>query len=83
MVNPSVIKKIILRGGREKKEPVEALGLHSKYLGEYIALKGFEVVDHDLNLYRLGERVFSDVEGQDEIVITNVGIPKKIVTVEI
>jgi len=83
MVNPSVIRKIILKGGREKEELIEALGLHSKYLGEYIALKGFEVVDHDLNLYTLGERIFSDVEGQDEIVITNVGIPKKIITIEI
>jgi len=83
MVNPSVIKKIILKGGREKEELIEALGLHPKYLGEYIALKGFEVVDHDLNLYRLGDRVFSDVERQDEIVITNVGIPKKVITIEI
>jgi len=83
MVNPSVIKKIILKGGRDKEELIEALGLHSKYLGEYIALKGFEVVDHDLNLYTLGGRIFSDVEGQDEIVVTNVGIPKKIITIEI
>jgi len=83
MVNPSVIKKIILKGGKEKEELLEALGLRSKYLGEYVALKGFEVVDHDLNLYRLGDRVFSDVEEQDEIVITNVGIPKKIITIEI
>jgi len=83
MVNPSVIKKIILKGGRDKEELIEALGLHSKYLGEYIALKGFEVVDHDLNLYTLGGRIFSDVEGQDEIVVTNVGVPKKIITIEI
>jgi len=83
MVNPSVIKKIILKGGREREALIEALGLHSRYLGEYVALKGFEVVDHDLNLYRLGDRVFSDVEEQDEIVITNVGIPKKIITIEI
>jgi len=83
MVNPSVIRKIILKGGRDKEELIEALGLHSKYLGEYIALKGFEVVDHDLNLYTLGGRIFSDVEGQDEIVVTNVGVPKKIITIEI
>jgi len=83
MVNPSVIKKIVLKGGKEKEELLEALGLRSKYLGEYVALKGFEVVDHDLNLYRLGERIFSDEEGQDEIVITNVSLPKKIITIEI
>jgi len=81
--NPNVVREIVLRGGKEKEEFLEALGLHSRYLGEYVALRGFRVVDHDLDLYRLGERVFSTREEQYEIVVTNVGTPKKIITVEI
>jgi hypothetical protein len=81
--NPDVVREIVLRGGKEKEEFLEALGLRSRYLGEYVALRGFRVVDHDLDLYRLGERVLSNREEQDEIVITNVGTPKKIVTIEI
>ena len=60
-----------------------SIGVHSRYLGEYVALRGFMVVDHGLDLHRLGQRVFSTREEQDEIVVTNVGTPKKIVTVEI
>jgi len=81
--NPSVVKEIVLRGGKDKEELLEALRLHSRYPGEYVALRGFTVVDHDLDLYRLGERVLPDMEGEDEIVITNVGIPKKAITIEI
>ena len=81
--NPSVVREIVLRGGKEKTELLEALGLHSKFLGQYVALKGFSVVDHDTDLYRLAERIFPDTETQDDVVITNVGTPKKILTVEI
>jgi len=81
--NPSVVKEIVLKGGKEKEELLEALGLNSKYLGEYVALRGFNVVDHDLDLYRLGERVFPGTQPRGEIVITNIGMPKKIVTIEI
>jgi hypothetical protein len=81
--NPSVVKEIVLKGGKEKEELLEALGLHSRYAGEYVALKGFRVVDHDPDLYRLGERALSDTEAQDQLVITNVGVPRKIVTIEI
>ena len=81
--NPSVVKEIVLKGGKEKEELLEALGLHSRYAGEYVALKGFRVVDHDPDLYRLGERALSDAEAQDQLVITNVGVPRKIVTIEI
>jgi len=81
--NPSLVREIVLRGGREKEELLEALGLHSKYRGEYVALRGFSVVDHDADLYRLAERIFPDTEAQDEVVITNVGTPKKIMTIEI
>ena len=81
--NPSVVREIVLRGGKEKTELLEALGLHSKFLGQYVALKGFSVVDHDADLYRLAGRVFPDTEAQDEVVITNVGTPKTILTVEI
>jgi len=82
-VDPDVIREVVLRGGKEKDELIEALGLRSKYLGEYVALRGFSVVDHDLDLYRLGERVFSNAETHGEIVVTNVGTPKRIITVEI
>jgi hypothetical protein len=81
--NPSVVREIVLKGGKEKTELLEALGLHSKFLGQYVALRGFSVVDHDTDLYRLAERIFPDTEAQDEVVITNVGTPKKILTVEI
>jgi len=81
--NPSVVKEIVLKGGKEKEELLEALGLNSRYAGEYVALKGFRVVDHDVDLYRLGGRVLSDAEAQDELVITNVAVPRKIVTIEI
>jgi len=81
--NPDVVREIVLRGGKEKTELLEALGLHSKFLGQYVALKGFSVVDHDTDLYRLAERIFPDTEAQDDVVITNVGTPKKILTVEI
>jgi len=82
-VNPNVVRRIILKGGKEKEELLEALGLTSRYAGEYVALKGFQVLDHDQDVYRLGERVFSDQKKQREITITNVGIPKKIITIEI
>jgi hypothetical protein len=81
--NPDVVREVVLRGGKEKDELLEALGLQTKYLGEYVALRGFSVVDHDLDLYRLSERVFSNAETQGEIVVTNVGTPKRIITVEI
>jgi len=81
--NPGVVREIVLRGGKEKTELLEALGLHSKFLGQYVALRGFSVVDHDVDLYRLAERIFPDTETQDDVVITNVGTPKKILTVEI
>ena len=81
--NPSVVREIVLKGGKEKTELLEALGLHSKFLGQYVALRGVSVVDHDTDLYRLAERIFPDTEAQDEVVITNVGTPKKILTVEI
>jgi hypothetical protein len=81
--NPNMVREIVLRGGKEKAELLEALGLHSKYRGQYVALKGFSVVDHDTDLYGLAERIFPDTEAQDDVVITNVGTPKKILTVEI
>ena len=81
--NPGVVREIVLRGGKEKEELLEALGLYAKFLGQYVALRGFSVVDHDANLYRLAERIFPDTEAQDEVVITNVGTPKKILTAEI
>ncbi len=81
--NPRVVKDIVLGGGKEKERLIDAMGLRSKYLGEYVALNGFEVVDHDQDLYRLGERMFSNRDALRRIVVTNVGVPKKIITVEI
>jgi hypothetical protein len=78
-----VVRPIVLRGGNDKKEFLEALGLGSRHQGEYVALKGFEVADHDADLYRLGERVFTNREAQRKIVVTIVGVPKNIITVEI
>ena len=81
--NPGVVREIVLRGGKEKEELLEALGLYAKFLGQYVALRGFIVVDHDANLYRLAERIFADTEAQDEVVITNVGKPKRMITIEV
>lgn len=81
--NPRIVKEIILKGGKDKEELLEALGLRSKYLGEYVALEGFTVVDHDVDLNRLGERIFAQKEKNDQVVITNLGVPKKILTIEI
>jgi len=80
--NAEIVKEIVLKGGKDKEELLEALGLHSKYLGEYVALKGFMVVDHDVDLDRLGERMLADEETFQEIVITNVGVPKNIIMIE-
>jgi len=81
--NPRVVRDIVLRGGKDKEELLNAMGLRSKYFGEYVALDGFEIIDHDQDLYRLGERVFSNREAPGRIVVTNVGVPKKIITVEV
>jgi len=78
-----MVREVVLRGGKEKEELLEALGLHSKYLHQYVALRGFRVVDHDADLYRLAERIFPNIEASDEVVITSVGTPKKIMTIEI
>jgi hypothetical protein len=80
--NADIVKEIVLKGGKDKEELLEALGLNSKYLGEYVALKGFTVIDHDVDLDRLGERALAHKETWQEIVITNVGVPKKIMTIE-
>lgn len=82
-VNPSAVREVVLRGGKDKEELLEALGLQPRYRGEYVALRGFEVIDHDVDLYRLGERVFSETKDHAEIVVTNVGVPKKMLTVEV
>ncbi len=81
--NPNVVKEIILKGGKDKEDLLHALGLDSKYNGQYIALKGFVVIDHDLDLYKLGERILSNKEAQAKIVVTSVGVPRKIITLEI
>jgi len=77
------VREIVLRGGKEEEELLEALGLHSKFLGQYVALREFNVVDHDANLYRLAERIFADTKAQDEVIITNVGKPKRMITIEV
>lgn len=82
VANARIIRQVVLKGGKDKEELLEALGLHSKYLGEYVALRGFTVVDHDVDFHRLGERILARNETGDEVVITNVGVPKKILTIE-
>lgn len=81
--NPGAVREIVLRGSKDKEELLHALGLSSRYLGEYIALKGLEVVDHDVDLYKLAERVLFSKDAQREVVLTSVGVPKKIITLEI
>ncbi len=81
--NPLIVREIVLRSGKDKEALLNALGLTAKYAGEYVAMRGFEVVDHDIDLYELGERVFSDEEARNEVVITSIGVPKKILTFEI
>jgi len=82
-LNPNVVREVVMKGGREKEELLDALGLHTKYRGQYVALKGFKVVDHDPDLQRLGDRVFPHIDAPDGIVITNVGRPKKFIAIEI
>lgn len=73
-----MLKEIVLRGGggSDKEELLDALGLRSKYIGEYVALRGFEVLHHDLDLYRLGEEEFVNKEARRRVVVTNAGVPK-------
>jgi len=81
-INSTIIRKAILKGGEEKKNIIEALGLEGKYSGAYVALLNGEVVDYDDDLYALSDRVFTNY-GSDEVVVTNVGIPRKITTMEL
>jgi len=81
-INSTIIRKAILKGGEEKKNIIEALGLEGKYSGAYVALLNGEVVDYDDDLYALSDRVFTNY-GLDEVVVTNVGIPRKITTMEL
>ena len=81
-INPVAIKNAILRGGREKEGVIEALGLKEKYSGGYVALVEGEVVDHDEDLYALSDRVFASYP-PEKIVLTNVGVPKKMITIEL
>ena len=81
-INSSIIRKAILKGGEEKKNIIEALGLEGEYSGAYVALLNGEVVDYDDDLYALSGRVFANY-GLDEVVVTNVGVPRKIITMEL
>ena len=81
-INSSIIRKAILKGGEKKKNIIEALGLESEYSGAYVALLNGEVVDYDDDLYALSDRVFANY-GLDEVVVTNVGVPGKIITMEL
>ena len=71
-----------MKGGEEKKNIIEALGLEGEYSGAYVALLNGEVVDYDDDLYALSDRVFANY-GLDEVVVTNVGVPRKIITMEL
>lgn len=81
-INLTIIRKAILKGGEEKKNIIEALGLEGEYSGAYVALLNGEVVDYDDDLYALSDRVFTNY-GLDEVVVTNVGIPRRITTMEL
>jgi len=81
-INPAMIKDAILRGGKEKEEVIESLGLKGKHSGSYVALLEGEVVDYDEDLYALSDRVFA-VHPAEKIFVTNVGIPRKMITLEL
>ena len=75
-LNWDKIKQLIIFGGKEKNVILQNLPL-SKYQSEYVALKNFEVIDHDYDLLQLIQRVFNTGIDPD-IVITNVGEPKQV-----
>jgi len=81
-INPAVIKDAIMRGGKEKEGIIESLGLKGKYSGGYVALLEGGVVDYDEDLYALSDRVFAE-HPAEEIIVTNVGIPRKMITLEL
>ena len=81
-VNPKVVERAVRKGGEEKEKVIRALGLEREYCGKYVALLNGKAVDCDEDLYALSDRVFAK-HNPDEIVVTNVGLPKKIITIEI
>lgn len=81
-VNLKVVERAVLKGGKEKERVIETLGLTKEYQGEYVALINGEVIDHDEDLYALSERAFARYK-PDEIIVTNVGRPNRIITIEI
>lgn len=81
-VNLKVVESAVLKGGKERERVIEALGLTKEYHGEYVVLINGKVIDHDDDLYALSERAFARYN-PDEIIVTNVGRPKKMITIEI
>ncbi|MHA1300750.1 MAG: hypothetical protein ACTSO9_15140 [Candidatus Helarchaeota archaeon] len=76
-LNWKKIKELIILGGKERENIINNLDLE-QYLHEYVALKNFEVIDHDIDLFLLTQRIYR--KGSDpDIVVTNVGIPKKMI----
>jgi len=81
--NPAVVREIVRGGGKDKEELLDAIGLAQSTLGSRSLWKD----SRSLTMMRIsigwGERVFSNKEGLGKIVVTNVGLPKKIITVEV
>lgn len=75
------IKQLIIEGKEDKDAIINGLNL-SQYEHQYIVIKNFEVIDHDIDLLNLVQRVFKENIDPD-VVITNVGIPKQMIIYEI
>ncbi len=80
-LNWKTIRQLIIAGGTEKQLIIKSLPI-SNYTSEYVALKNFEVIDHDLDLLHLTQRVYRKRMDPD-VVLTNVGPPKQVITHEV
>lgn len=76
-LNWKKITQLIILGGEEKQSIIDGLKL-TDYSSEYVALRDFEVIDHDFDLLLLARRVFKngDVPG---IVLTNIDEPRQVI----
>ncbi len=79
-LNWAKISQLIILGGVEKQSIIAGLNL-ADYSTEYVALKDFEVIDHDADLLLLARRVFKngDVPG---LILTNVDEPSQVIVLE-
>jgi len=74
------VRQLIIEGKEEKQALINGLNL-SKYENQYVALKNFELIDHDFDILELTQRIFKENVDADILVI-NVGIPNQMIILE-